>query len=194
MTTGIDWIKLVADMESRLHKNSFASCLREIKSRARGMNTPTAFCLNYFWDVSVSPISPSGTEWILKLDRSRLNTLLIISHMNYSRREFINGYGTNHPDTCPTGHNRRYEVMYIRFLIQQLATERQVFVAIRKNPYKTAHPSVSNANTGATQIWYARNSPGFKPITKAGFKRLCVDRTLVCVWKASEVKTPCVSA
>jgi hypothetical protein len=123
--------------------------------------------------------------WNTKLKNLRAKTLMRLSYSNY---EYAIGLPVN---DGPLGQNRRYEVMFIRYLIYlELCS-----VGTMSGNLLVSALFPANARRYNSEIFEVKHialcdglpnkaNTGLKPITATGFRRLCVDRELICVWAA----------
>ena len=121
--------------------------------------------------------------WYRKLSNVRAKTLMRLSYSNY---EYAIGLPVN---DGPLGQNRRYEVMFIRYLLYlelcsvgTMSGNLMVSALLPANArrYNSEIFEVKCMSVGLPN----RANTGLKPITATGFRRLCVDRELICVWAA----------
>lgn len=133
---------------------------------------------------------------------ARASTLIKLSYDNYSHHAFNpDGYGIDH--SCPIGKNRRYEVLFIRYILYLYMNEVDldgnisVYSTINNRRYICEHNKIKQMlrynNHNCPQLTNYNNiqNTGLKPITDTGFKRLCVDRELHFYWKAGPIHQPC---
>ena len=138
--------------------------------------------------------TPQGISW--RCDFGRARSIIRLSYDNYR-------YTHNVKDENPIYLNRRYEVMYVRFILYLhlnkpgWAGNIDVYTPnhFHERPYMSEYNRIKSAvvsNLGfsieAGQVYNNTYNTGLKPISKAGFKRLCVERELIMVWKAGQVK------
>lgn len=172
------WYKVLSGLakpfeyrEFKMNSVDYRGNFNKVISNIKGLSPTSAFDL----------FSLDG--WYTRLRNARIETLMRLSLENY---EYI-------PDkNSPVGMNRRYEVIFIRFLL---------YLNINR-PNWVGHMLVHNIN-GNTNI-YARaynfvkqiaygdhylssfgavpKQTALKPITETGFKRLCVNRELKFYW------------
>ena len=128
-------------------------------------------------------------------DFARVKTILRLSYNNYLH----NGQ----PDNRPVNLNRRYEVMFVRYILYLELNTPTTFGHILCSALPPSNTRLYITEYNRVKRIIKRRScedcggdydeitnGGLKPITVAGFKRLCVDRELICVWKASTVYQP----
>ena len=133
--------------------------------------------------------------WICKLKNVRAKTLMRLSYSNY---EYAIGLPVN---DGPLGLNRRYEVMFIRYLLYlELCSVGTMSGNLLVAALPPANTRRYNAEinevkhivfcSGGYGGFDNKANTGLKPITATGFRRLCVDRELICVWAAAPVGQP----
>jgi len=158
------------------------------------------FVQRYFGGSTPNDTGLMPINYILRrCEDARASTIMKLSYDNYR-------HSMDNLDNNPVHLNRRYEVMYIRFILylylnKPASMSGNIMVSALPPAntrryiceYNNVKSMISMNNHNTPQLgdlYNDRQNTGLKPISVAGFKRLCVDRELIAVWKSGPVHQP----